>query len=358
MPRLKPGPMNSRHPPVRTALIGYGFAGRTFHAPLIRAVPGLSLDVVASSDAARVHVDLPGVAVIDDPLRAAADPRVELVVIASPNGSHASLARAALTAGKHVVVDKPLTPSLHEARELAALARTHGRLLSVFQNRRWDSDFLAVRAAIEDGRVGEVMHFESRIERFRPEVRARWREQCGPGNGLWWDLGPHLVDQALQLFGRPDTVQANFAAQRDGAATDDWAHVVLGFGARRAVLHAGMLAAGGGARFVVHGTRGSVIKRKADPQEAQSIAGVRPGDAQWGMDTDDLEWHDASGAVHALATPRGDQSRYYAAIADALHGVGENPVTPAQALDVMAVLEAGVVSTAEGRTVRPVWDVT
>lgn len=348
--------MSQDSDPIRVALIGYGFAGRTFHAPLIKAVPGLSLVVVASSDAARVLADLPGVAVIADPFQAVADPGVDLVVVASPNDSHASLARAALAAGRHVVVDKPLTPSLSEARRLAVLAQKRGRLLSVFQNRRWDSDFLAVRQAIDDGRVGEVVHFESRIERFRPQVRARWREQAGPASGLWWDLGPHLVDQALQLFGRPDTVQASFAVQRDGAHTDDWAHAVLGFGALRVVLHAGMLAAGAGARFVVHGTRGSLVKRHADPQEAQLIAGVRPGDAHWGVDADELQWYDGSGAIRALPTPRGDQSRYYAAIAATLRRGGGNPVTPAQALDVMAVLEAGVASAVQRRTVTPEWD--
>src|SRR5688572_18163161 len=140
--------------PLRVALIGYGYAGRVFHAPLIRAVQGLSLDFVASRDAAKVHADLPGVEVIDDPLRAATDPRADLVVIASPNDSHAPLARSALQTGRNVVVDKPFTLSLGEARELAALAEETGRLLSVFQNRRWDTDFLAIREAISEGAIG------------------------------------------------------------------------------------------------------------------------------------------------------------------------------------------------------------
>ncbi|WP_119718474.1 oxidoreductase [Cognatilysobacter tabacisoli] len=341
--------------PIPVALIGYGFAGRTFHAPLIGAVPALSLAVVASRDADRVHADLPGVDVLADPLHAAVDPRIELVVIASPNDTHAPLARAALAAGKHVVVDKPLTPDLADARALVELAQRGGRLLSVFHNRRWDSDFLAVREAVDAGRIGEVVHLESRIERFRPQVRDRWREQAVPGGGLWWDLGPHLVDQALQLLGRPDTVLASVAAQRDGAQAADWAHAVLAFGSRRAVLHASVLAAAAGARFVVHGTRGSVVKRRPDPQEAQLIAGVRPGDAAWGVDDDALEWHDDRGGVQSLPTPRGDQSRYYAGIAAALRAGGANPVTPRDALDVMAVLEAAERSAATGRAVEPDW---
>lgn len=345
--------MSDRQAPLRVSLIGYGFAGRTFHAPLIRAVPGLSLDFVASRDAGKVHADLPDVEVIDDPVRAAIDPRADLVVIASPNDSHASLAHAALSAGRNVVVDKPFTLSLAEARGLGALAQEQNRLLSVFQNRRWDTDFLAVRQAIDNGLIGDVVHLESRIDRYRPQPRQRWREQAGAGSGVLWDLGPHLVDQALQLLGLPDTVQASIAVQREGALVDDWMHVVLGFGARRAILHAGMLAAGGSNRFLVHGTRGSVVKRQADPQEAQLIAGLRPGDAQWGVDEDDLHVYDDTGTARRVALPRGDQSRYYAAICDALLGRGANPVSPEQAIAVMAVLEAAFASARDGCVVVP-----
>lgn len=339
--------------PLRVALIGYGFAGRVFHAPLIRAVEGLSLDFVASRDAAKVHADLPDVEVIDDPLRAAADPRADLVVIASPNDSHVPLARAALLAGRNVVVDKPFTLSLADALDLAAIAADSGRLLSVFQNRRWDTDFLAIRDAIESGLIGEPMHIESRIERFRPDVRDRWREQAGLGSGVLWDLGPHVVDQVLLLLGRPDRVFASTAAQRDGAQTDDWAHVVLEMGERRAILQLGMLAAGGGVRFLVHGSRGSVCKPAADPQETQLLAGVRPGDAEWGVDEDALVAYEGVQPARRIPAPRGDQSRYYAAIRDALQGHGGNPVPPQQAVDVMAVLEAAVRSAREQRAVVP-----
>lgn len=339
--------------PLRVALIGYGYAGRVFHAPLIGAVKGLSLDFVASRDPAKVHADLPGVEVIDTPLRAATDPRADLVVIASPNDSHAPLARAALRAGRNVVVDKPFTLSLADARELGSIAEENGRLLSVFQNRRWDTDFLALRAAIDEGLIGELTHLESRFERFRPEIRERWREQAGPGSGVLWDLAPHLIDQALLLLGRPDFVSASTAAQRAGAKTDDWAHVVLGFGERRAVLQLGMLAAGGSMRFLAHGTRGSVVKPAPDPQEAQLLAGVRPGDAQWGVDEDDVLFHDGSQPARRIPAPRGDQSSYYAAIRDALLGHGDNPVPPDQAIDIMAVLEAAVMSAQENRAVTP-----
>ena len=345
--------MNSTPQPARVALIGYGFAGRVFHAPLIRAVPGLSLDFVASRDPGKVRADLPGVEVISDPLAAVTDPRVDLVVIASPNDSHAALAGAALEAGRNVVVDTPFTLTLAEARELAALARASGRLLSVFHNRRWDTDYLAVRSAVESGAIGEVVHFESHIDRYRPQVRDRWREQSGAGSGVLWDLGPHLVDQALQLLGRPDHVTASLARQREGAQADDWAHLVLDYGERRAILHSSMLVAGASPRFLVHGTRGSVLKQQPDPQEAQLIAGLRPGNPGWGVDDDGLQLFEEGQPARRLPVPAGDQSRYYAAIREALLGRGANPVTPEQAVDVMAVLDAAIVSAREGRRVAP-----
>lgn len=343
--------------PLRVALVGYGYAGKTFHAPLIRSVPGLVLDTVASHDAGKVHADLPDVEVVADAATAFADPRLDVVVIASPNATHAPLARAALEAGKHVVVDKPFALDLAQARELAAIAERERHVLSVFQNRRWDSDFLGVRQLMDTGRLGQVTHFESHIDRFRPRVRARWREQAGAGSGLWYDLGPHLVDQALCLFGVPDRVRASLATQRDGSETTDWAHVVLEYGERRVILHAGMLVAGGSPRFVVHGTQGSVVKPKIGPQETQLLAGMRPGDKGWGEDTDDLLLYAGNGDVEPLAPPHGDQSRYYAAFRDAVRGHGLNPVTPQQAIAVMAVIEAAITSAAEGKAVVPALNV-
>ncbi|WP_133498743.1 oxidoreductase [Cognatilysobacter terrigena] len=337
---------------IRVALIGYGFAGRTFHAPLIAAVPQLSLVLVASRSQESVRQALPDVAIEPDPMRAVASPEVDLVVIAAPNEAHYPLARAALQAGKHVVVDKPMTPRLEEAIELARLAEANERVLAVFHNRRWDSDFLSVRDAIREGAVGDVWHLESRIERFRPEVRDRWRERPGPAGGLWWDLGPHLVDQALLLLGWPDTVQASLAMQRAGASTDDWAHVVLGFGERRAVLHTSMTAAAPGARFVMHGSAGTLIKQHPDRQEMQLIAGRRPGDSDWGMDPDPLLWHNADGSTETVPATRGDQTQFYVELCDAIAGKAANPVPPDQAIRVMRVLEAAIDSATLGRTIR------
>lgn len=337
---------------LNTVLIGYGFAGKTFHAPLISATAGLNLYAVASSDAAKVHADLPGIQVIADPQQAIAHPEVDLVVIASPNTTHAPLARQALEAGKHVVVDKPFTLDMQEARELIALAQEKGLLLSVFHNRRWDSDYLGIRQAIEQGKVGQVVQFESHIDRFRPQVRVRWREQNVPGSGLWFDIGPHLIDQVLQLFGLPQSVQGNIATLRDGAEVNDWAHVVLTYPAHRVILHCSMLVAGGVSRFSVHGSKGSVIKARADRQESQLLAGVTPGSAGWGEDDDAMVLYSGE-AQTQLPVPAGDQRQYYIQIANALNGAQENPVPPEQALAVMAVLEAAVKSSESGQAQQP-----
>lgn len=309
--------------------------------------------MVASRDAGKVHADYPNVEVVSDPLDAIHHESIDLVVIASPNADHAPLARAALLGGKHVVVEKPFTLDAAQARELCGLAACRNRLLSVFHNRRWDSDYLSIRHAIEQGLVGRVTHFESSIDRFRPEVRQRWREQDGAGGGLWLDLGPHLVDQTLQLLGIPDSVSASLARQRDGAVTDDWAHVVLDYGQCRAVLHASMLAADPAPRFRVHGTQGSMIKRHPDVQEKQLQAGLRPGSADWGQDDDALVVTGADGTTHRRPALRGDQSAYYRAITDALSSGMPNPVPPAEALAVMAVLDAAAKSAAQGCAIVP-----
>ena len=334
--------------PLRVALIGYGFAGRTFHAPLIRATPGLSLAVIVSRDAAKVRADVPEASVVasfDEAIEA-----VDVVVIATPNDTHAPLATAALERRKHVVVDKPFTLDLAEARALATLAQGSGRILSVFQNRRWDSDFLGARAIIAEGVLGEIVHFESHFDRYRPEVRDRWREKPGPGSGLWIDLGPHLIDQVLQLFGLPRAISASLAEQRSGAQTDDWAHAVLDYGPLRVVLHAAVLVAGGVPRMAVHGTKASWIKYGLDVQESQLLAGVRPGDASWGVDPEPGHLYDgASGSRTERSVPPGDYRQYYVQLREAIRGHAENPVSPAQAVAVMATLEAASVSSRGGR---------
>ena len=335
-------------------MIGFGFVSKTFHVPLLEATPGYKITAVSSSRPADVTAVLPDVDVVSDPKLLATHPDVDLIVIASPNETHAPLAELAMRAGRNVVVDKPFTITSEEARHLGAVAKENDVLLSVFQNRRWDSDFLTVQDAIHRDLLGKIVLFESRIDRYRPEVRDRWREIPGPGAGLLYDLGPHLIDQTLLLFGIPDSVQATLAKQRRGARTDDFFQLVLRYGEMVATLGAGSLVSGGSARFTLHGDRASVVKQKPDIQEDQLRAGVVPGAPDWGLDpVDAVLYEGATGDTRVLMTARGDQRGYYVALREALLGRAPNPVPPEQGATVMAIIEAGLRSDTEGRRVVP-----
>jgi predicted dehydrogenase len=347
--------MTSLTAPVRTGLVGYGLAGRVFHAPLIRAAKGLTLTAIATSRADEVAALDPAIRAVADPAALIADPDLDLVVIASPTGTHAELTRAALLAGKHVVVDKPFTLTLAEARDLARLAQEKHRELLVFHNRRWDSCFLTIRDALERGEIGRVTRFHSHFDRFRPQVRDRWRENGEPGSGILYDLGPHLIDQALMLFGAPQAVSADIAVLREGGQADDEVRITLRYPHMRADLAASMNApdanGGGAPRFTVHGTGGTLVKRLLDPQEAQAVSGLRPGDADWGVDADPLEIYNDAGSVTTRPALHGSQERFYAMLGDYLAGIGAPPITLTESVAVMEVIEAARISAAEGRVV-------
>jgi predicted dehydrogenase len=342
--------VRSDESPIRVGLIGYGYVGKTFHAPLIRSVPGLELTMVASSQPEAVLKDIPRAQVLRDPMGVVVRPELDLIVIASPNDSHFPLTAAALQAGKHVVCDKPFTLTLAESEALADLAQQQGKLLSVFHNRRWDSEVLATREVIASGMLGEISLLETHIDRYRPAVRKRWRESAGPGAGLWFDLGPHLIDQALQQFGMPETVFAQLAVQRDGGETDDWAHILLAYKKTRVLLHATLLAAGGGMpRTVVHGTRGSWSKFGGDLQETRLKDGMRPDAPGFGDDPDPGWFYEAPGAKPTpIPAPAANQRDYYVAVLEAIRGFGVNPVPPEDAVAVMAVLETCFTSARQG----------
>ncbi|PPT95797.1 oxidoreductase [Xanthomonas arboricola pv. arracaciae] len=339
--------------PFNLAVVGYGYVGRTFHAPLIAGTPGLALHSVVSSKPQQVQADFPDAAVLADLETALADPALDAVVLATPNQTHAPFALQALATGKHVLVDKPFALDAAQAREVVAAAAAAGRIVSVFQNRRWDADFLTVRRLIDEGKLGEVVEFHSHFDRFRPQVRDRWRESDIPGAGLWYDLGPHLLDQALQLFGTPQAIGADLQRQRNQARSDDYFHVTLRYPRLRVILHAGSLVADSGLRFAVHGTRGSYLKHGLDTQEDQLRAGRRPGTAGWGVDPlpGTLTRVDDEGRVHTHQpdTTPGDYRQCYAAFRDALAGAGPAPVSDADAVRVMELLELAQRSAASGQ---------
>ena len=327
---------------LNVALIGYGYVGKTFHAPLIAATPGLELHTVVSSDAAKVAADFPDVRVAAGLDNALADPAIDLVVIATPNALHAPQALAAFAASKSVVVDKPFALDAAQAREMADAAKAAGKLLAVFHNRRWDSDFLTLQRLIAEDALGQVVQYESHFDRFRPQVRDRWRERAGPGSGAWMDLGPHLLDQALVLFGAPLGVSADIGVQREGAEADDYFHVVLRYPTLRAILHGSLLTAASDLRLAVHGTKASYLKHGLDPQEAQLKAGMTPGAPGWGRDSRHGVLVTVEDDIQIRADVRPEVLGYrafYAGVREAiLHGA-PSPVPVEEALRVMELLE-------------------
>ncbi|MBV9930899.1 MAG: Gfo/Idh/MocA family oxidoreductase [Alphaproteobacteria bacterium] len=317
---------------IRTALIGRGLGGSVFHAPLVRACAGLELTRwVGAADAQA----------------AATAPDVELVVIATPNAFHFPLARAALEAGKHVVVDKPFTVTLSEADGLIALAAARKRVLTVFHNRRWDGDFLTVRKLLP--RLGTVRLFEAHWDRFRPAIKPGWREVPAEGAGLLADLGPHLVDQALLLLGTPEALSAELLAQRPEARVDDYFELRLHYGTTRAVLGASTLVAAPRPRFAVHGDGGSFVKHGLDPQEAALKAGADPRDA--GLDPMTGTLTLADGACEPVPGEPGNYLAFYEAVGAAVRGEGPVPVDPADAREGLRILELARTSARAGRVV-------
>ncbi|MEV5936322.1 Gfo/Idh/MocA family oxidoreductase [Streptomyces sp. NPDC052079] len=349
--------------PLRVGLVGYGLAGSVFHAPLIAATKGLALDTVVTSNPERqqqARAAFPDVriAATPDELFDRAD-ELDLIVIASPNKTHVPLATAALEAGLPVVVDKPIAGTAAEARALAALAEERGLFLSVFQNRRWDNDFLTLRKLIDEGGLGDVYRFESRFERWRPQLKGGWRESGDPAEigGLLYDLGSHVVDQALVLFGPVTSVYAESDIRREGARTDDDTFIALTHESGvRSHLYVSATTAQLGPRFRVLGSKAGYVKHGLDPQEAALRDGARPGPG-WGTEPEEL-WgrvgageSPVTGGGTPVPTLPGDYPAYYTGVARALLDGAPNPVTALEAAAALDVLEAARRSADEKVTV-------
>jgi predicted dehydrogenase len=345
-------------------LVGYGLAGSVFHAPLIAATEGLVLDTVVTSNPERQeqarteHPDVRIAATADELWPRAGE--LDLIVVASPNKTHVPIATAALEAGLPVVVDKPIAGTAAEARGLAALAEKRGVLLSVFQNRRWDNDFLTLRKLLSEGELGDVWRFESRFERWRPQPKGGWRESGDPAEigGLLYDLGSHVVDQALVLFGPAASVYAEADIRRPGAETDDDTFIALTHtNGVRSHLYVSATTAQLGPRFRVLGSSAGYVKYGLDPQEAALREGLRPGTG-WGQEPESL-WgrigageSPLTGGGNPVPTVPGDYPAYYAAVAKAVREGGPNPVTALEAAAALDVLEAARRSAREGVAVK------
>jgi scyllo-inositol 2-dehydrogenase (NADP+) len=342
--------------PLHVGLVGFGLAGEVFHAPLIHANPNLRLTHVVQrtgDSAKRQYPDIELLRAVDPVL---ADPAVDLVVVATPNASHFEISHRALEAGKHVVVDKPLTVHACDADVLIAQARSRGLVLSVFQNRRWDGDFLTVQEILDRGPLGRLVEYESCFDRFRPKLRGgAWREQAVPGAGLLYDLGSHLIDQAILLFGDPKGVYADLRLQRDGAIAVDSFELHLLYPAVKVVLKAGSLVCEPSPRFTLRGTDGSYTKYGLDPQEQALKQGVLPIQPDWGAEPEE-SWGMLSRCAGGLNRSRyptlaGRYPAYYENIFGAINGQEELAVKPEQARKVIRLIELAEQSAVEKRGV-------
>lgn len=344
---------------VRVALIGYGLGGRSFHAPIIAATPGMRLSFIVTSSgerATQARAEHPDATVVPEAEAIwAKSNELDLVVISTPNRTHVPLAMAALDAGLAVVVDKPVAASSADAERLVAAAAKRGVALSVYQNRRWDGDFLTVRRLLREGALGRVHRFESRFERWRPAPKGGWRESSATedAGGLLFDIGTHLIDQALVLFGPVTRVYAEVRPLREGAGVDDDVFVALTH-ASGTVSHlwTSRLAAEHGLRFRVLGDRAAYIKHGLDPQEDALRSGQRVGMPGWGQEAE-RHWgilHDGETA-RAVRTEGGAYQSFYAAMAGALLEEGPLPVNPADAVATLRVIEAARHSAREAITI-------
>jgi scyllo-inositol 2-dehydrogenase (NADP+) len=345
---------------VRVGLIGFGLAGQAFHAPVIRGVPGMELGCILERRGTRAREKYPEVRVARTIEELLSDKEIRLCVVATPNDSHFELTRACLLAGRDVVVDKPFAPTLAESEELVRLARERGRLITVYQDRRWDGDFFTVKKLVASGKLGKIVEYECRFDRFRLEPKANaWRERADqPGAGVLFDLGPHVIDQALVLFGEPRAITASAFCQRETSQVDDSFDVCLEYAGLRAMGRARIIAFAPGPHFLIHGTKGSFVKCGMDPQEARLRGENVPDGTDWGTDWGE-EAESLWGTLSVVGEPsvrvkteRGDYRGFYANVRDAIEKKAPLEVTPEQALRTMRAVMLAHKSSREKRTVE------
>lgn len=331
---------------LNVGIIGFGLSGRYFFAPYISENSQYHLAAIVSSQKKIINKEYPKTkvyATVNDLLH---DSSIDVVVVASPNPTHFEYARLALEAGKHVILEKPFTNSTAEADQLIAITQQSGKVLAPFHNRRWDTDFLTIRTLLEYDRLGEVLEFESHFDRFRPAGdRVEWKNTPAPGSGVLFDLGPHLIDQALVLFGKPESVYANLQIRRENGKVIDNFDVHLYYPKLKVILKAGVFVKEPGPRLIVHGRKGSFVKYGLDPQEDRLRKGQKPkhtlGDdpeEQWGI----LNIVDDEGRTIREVVPSvpGNYMAYFDNVYKTITGKSQLNVTPAQARMVIAVIEA------------------
>ena len=344
-------------PTIHAAVIGFGPGGRVFHAPFLHAIEGLELTAILQRHGDEATQAYPDTRIVRSLEELLALPKLELVAISTPPTTHFELARKCLEANKHVVIDKPFVATSEQARELIDLARSKKLVLSAFQNRRSDGDFLTLQKLLASGELGRLVSMESRFERYRPELRGDiWKEKDEPGNGLLLDIGSHLVDQALVLFGTPSAVTADVRFDRDGTAVSDGFAILLHYPRLRVYLHATLLAASPGPRYVLHGTKGSYVKFGLDPQEDALKSGATLGCPHWGEEQESA-WGKLTIMQNGIVTEKsvptlpGDYRPYYENVRDAIWGKAALAVPAEQGWRIIRLLELALESSQQQRTI-------
>ncbi|KAB3531114.1 oxidoreductase [Alkaliphilus serpentinus] len=345
---------------IKVGIIGFGLAGKVFHAPIIEDVAGLELtQIYTSNHEAIKHINstYPNVEVASSPDDIIKDEEIHLIVVATPNTTHFDYAKRSLLAGKDVVVDKPFTVTSQEADELIEVAKSKGKLLSIHQNRRWDSDFLTVKRILSNKLLGNLVEYEAYYHRFRNRIKVGWREEVKAGGGILYDLGSHLIDQALSLFGLPKDIFADIRIQRENAKVDDAFEIILNYEKLKVVLKSGMLVKEPLPRFVLLGDKGSFIKYGLDPQEDLLKKGEFPhGTPEWGAEDEDI-WGTLNTEIHDIKirgkveSEKGDYREYYRNIYKAINGLEDLKVKAQDGRNVIRIIELAMESSSSKRTV-------
>ncbi|AXT38713.1 oxidoreductase [Alteromonas sp. BL110] len=341
---------------ISTLLVGFGFSATTFHLPFLNYLPQFSVDVVISSKPDVVKALLPEAEVYSSLEEALKIHDVDLVVITTPNHLHGRQTKLALEHSCHVLVEKPFTLDSEEAEALVELANGQNKQLCVYQNRRFDGDFLTIKQLIDDGVIGEIKRLESRFDRFRPVPRDRWRENEGPGSGIFWDLGPHLIDQALELFGNPKAVSANIMALRENGQSDDTFDVTLHYGDKVIKLGSSAFQAGKTLRYDVQGTKGSFRKFYLDPQESQLREGLSFDDPGWAITSDKehgvLTVASKSGELveETIETRKGEYLTFFNRLAHAIEDGQFSPANASTVVPVIKVIELAIQANEQKQT--------
>jgi scyllo-inositol 2-dehydrogenase (NADP+) len=338
---------------VKIGLVGYGKAGEFFHAPIIDSVPGMKLVKVVERHAQRSKEKYPWVTVVKNIDELLKDEQIEVVVITTPNWLHFEMAHKALSAGKHVIVDKPLTITTKEADTLIELAKKQDKILTVYHNRRWDGGFLTIKKIIRESWIGDIKKFEVRFERYRPEVKQElWRESNRQGAGVLYDIGCHLIDQAFQLFGKPKTIKADIKIERKGAKADDYFEIILNHGNVTSVLKASMLVTETKPHYYLEGDLGTYTKFERDPQEEMVKSGKTPKNRDWGMEPAS-RWGFLNSKAPGLKyygkveTIKGSYESFYENFYSVLRDGKELAVKPEEAREVIHAIELAFQSSKE-----------